>query len=222
MITRAPRAYRWIGLAAGISDRKSDGLLRTLALWNGADPILTERISGYRNDGNHGRCEEYYFSSIRRRTHLHASISTNSPQASSFFPTRIFRGRNEARQMQPEFELLDTGYSTIIATVMCSLNIQGRYRRHPDPNQSLQTAVPETGPSFGYCHDMFRNTWSLGNEATRRPEPAESRPAPIRHRTESQQPVEPLAACEDRRNCCSPRTSQCSTIIWSWESGRLT
>ena len=104
------RAYRWgeDGLA-GISDDKQR-LCFALALWNGKDPILKERLFGLTNsEGNHGEdVKEYYFYLDSTPTHSYMKYLYKYPQAA--FPyadlveTSRRRGRNEF-----EYELLDTG-----------------------------------------------------------------------------------------------------------------
>ena len=104
------RAYRWgeDGIA-GISDDKQH-LCFALALWNGKDPILKERLFGLTNsEGNHGEdVKEYYFYIDSTPTHSYMKYLYKYPQAA--FPyadlveTNGRRSRNEF-----EYELLDTG-----------------------------------------------------------------------------------------------------------------
>ncbi|HEX6984631.1 MAG TPA: glucosidase, partial [Planctomycetaceae bacterium] len=104
------RAYRWgeDGLA-GISDDKQR-LCFALALWNGKDPILKERLFGLTNsEGNHGEdVKEYYFYLDSTPTHSYMRYLYKYPQ-SAFPYSRLVeengrRGRNDF-----EYELLDTG-----------------------------------------------------------------------------------------------------------------
>ncbi|HZV54823.1 MAG TPA: hypothetical protein VFF82_07780 [Rhodocyclaceae bacterium] len=104
------RAYRWgeDGIA-GISD---DGqhLCFALALWNGADPILKERLFGLTgNEGNHGEdVKEYYFYLDNVPSHAYMKFLYKYPQRAYPYADLVAengrRGRNE-----PEYELLDTG-----------------------------------------------------------------------------------------------------------------
>ena len=104
------RAYRWgeDGLA-GISDDKQR-LCFALALWNGKDPILKERLFGLTNaEGNHGEdVKEYYFYLDSTPTHSYMKYLYKYPQAAypydDLVETNRRRGRNEF-----EYELLDTG-----------------------------------------------------------------------------------------------------------------
>ena len=104
------RAYRWgeDGLA-GISDDKQQ-LCFALALWNGRDPILKERLFGLTNsEGNHGEdVKEYYFYLDSTPTHSYMKYLYKYPQRE--FPYRDLvetNGRRSREEM--EYELLDTG-----------------------------------------------------------------------------------------------------------------
>src|SRR5512146_1795509 len=104
------RAYRWgeDGIA-GISDDQQQ-LCFALALWNGADPILKERLFGLTNsEGNHGEdVKEYYFYLDSTPTHSYMKYLYKYPQAA--YPYDELIGVNRQRNRNdPEFELLDTG-----------------------------------------------------------------------------------------------------------------
>ena len=104
------RAYRWgeDGLA-GISDDKQR-LCFALALWNGKDPILKERLFGLTNsEGNHGEdVKEYYFYLDSTPTHSYMKYLYKYPQARSPMPTLVETNRSRASS-EFEYELLDTG-----------------------------------------------------------------------------------------------------------------
>ncbi len=104
------KAYRWNedGIA-GISDRKQH-LCFALALWNGKDPILKERLYGVAgNQGNHGEdVKEYYFYLDNTPTHSYLKYLYKYPQAE--YPYKWLKEENLSRnKTQPEFELMDTG-----------------------------------------------------------------------------------------------------------------
>jgi len=104
------RAYRWgeDGLA-GISDDRQL-LCFALALWNGNDPILKERLFGLTNsEGNHGEdVKEYYFYVDSTPTHSYMKYLYKYPQAA--YPYANLIGVSGARNRQDfEYELLDTG-----------------------------------------------------------------------------------------------------------------
>src|SRR5216110_2791662 len=102
------RAYRWgeDGLA-GISDDKQQ-LCFSVALWNGRDPILKERLFGLTNsEGNHGEdVKEYYFYLDSTPTHSYMKCLYKYPQAAYPYDQLIQGGRARS---EPEMELLDTG-----------------------------------------------------------------------------------------------------------------
>ncbi len=104
------RAYRWgeDGLA-GISDDHQI-LCFALALWNGKDPILKERLFGLTNSqGNHGEdVKEYYFYLDSTPTHSYMKYLYKYPQAAYPYADLIETNRQRGRQA-PEYELLDTG-----------------------------------------------------------------------------------------------------------------
>ena len=104
------RAYRWgedgIG---GFGDDQLRWCL-ALALWNGRDPILKERLFGLTNcQGNHGEdVKELYYYSDGLPTHAYMRMLYKYPQAA--FPYDGWSRRTAAAaRAEPEFELLDTG-----------------------------------------------------------------------------------------------------------------
>src|ERR1700755_686638 len=104
------RAYRWgeDGIA-GISDERQR-LCLALALWNGADPILKERMFGLTNgEGNHGEdVKEYWFHLDSTPTHSYLKALYKSPQRA--FPYGDLVATNRGRNRRDfEYELLDTG-----------------------------------------------------------------------------------------------------------------
>ena len=104
------RAYRWgeDGLA-GISDDKQR-LCFALALWNGKDPILKERLFGLTNsEGNHGEdVKEYYFYLDSTPTHSYMKYLYKYPQAAYPYADLVETNRRRTRN-EMEYELLDTG-----------------------------------------------------------------------------------------------------------------
>src|SRR5947199_302773 len=104
------RAYRWNedGLG-GFCDRRQS-ICFAIALWNGRDPILKERLFGLTNEeGNHGEdVKEYYFYIDNTPTHSYMKFLYKYPQAP--FPYVALRDGNARRtRLNPELELLDTG-----------------------------------------------------------------------------------------------------------------
>ena len=104
------RAYRWgeDGMA-GISDDRQQ-LCFALALWNGRDPILKERMFGLTNsEGNHGEdVKEYYFYLDSTPTHSYMKYLYKYPQAEYPYRDLVETNRRRSRE-ELEYELLDTG-----------------------------------------------------------------------------------------------------------------
>src|SRR5271170_8502876 len=104
------RAYRWgedgIG---GISDRHQM-ICFALALWNGRDPILKERLFGLTgNQGNHGEdVKEYYFYLDSTPSHSYMRMLYKYPHAAFPYDHLLEENRRRTRK-DPEFELIDTG-----------------------------------------------------------------------------------------------------------------
>lgn len=104
------RAYRWNedGLA-GLCDRHQR-ICFALALWNGRDPILKERLFGLTgNEGNHGEdVKEYYFYLDSTPTHSYMKFLYKYPHAAFPYAQLVDENRRRGRS-EPEFELVDTG-----------------------------------------------------------------------------------------------------------------
>jgi hypothetical protein len=104
------RAYRWgeDGLA-GISD-DHQRLCFAIALWNGKDPILKERLFGLANsEGNHGEdVKEYYFYLDNTPTHAYMKYLYKYPQSAFPYYDLVQTNRNRSKD-EMEYELLDTG-----------------------------------------------------------------------------------------------------------------
>ena len=104
------RAYRWgeDGLG-GICDRHQF-ICFALALWNGKDPILKERLFGLTgNEGNHGEdVKEYYYYLDSTPTHSYMKALYKYPQAEFPYARLAEESRRRGRR-EPEFELCDAG-----------------------------------------------------------------------------------------------------------------
>src|SRR5256712_469083 len=104
------RAYRWgeDGIL-GICDREGR-LCFALALWNGHDPILKERLFGLTNsEGNHGEdVKECYFYLDSTPTHSYMKALYKYPQAENPYAPLVEENRRRGKG-DPELELLDTG-----------------------------------------------------------------------------------------------------------------
>jgi hypothetical protein len=159
------RAYRWgeDGIA-GICDQRQR-LCLALALWNGTDPILKERMFGLTNsEGNHGEdVKEYWFYLDSTPTHSYLKCQYKYPQRA--FPYMDLLATNARRGKQDlEYELLDTGifdddrYFDVVVEYA---------KAAPDDILMLVTAH-NRGPEAATLHLLptlwFRNTWSWGDE----------------------------------------------------------
>ena len=162
------RAYRWgedgIG---GISDRHQM-MCFGLALWNGRDPILKERLFGLTgNQGNHGEdVKECYFYLDSTPTHSYMRMLYKYPQAE--FPYQRLVAENARRgRGQPEFELLDTG----IFSDGRYFDVFVEYAKADAEDILIRITAFNRGPEAAPLHMLpqfwFRNTWSWGKDLRR-------------------------------------------------------
>ena len=161
------RAYRWgeDGLA-GISDDQQL-LCFALALWNGKDPIIKERLFGLTNsEGNHGEdVKEYYFYLDSTPTHSCMKYLYKYPQAA--FPYDQLVSRNRRSRHEQEFELLDTG----VFDKDRYFDIFVEYAKGSAEDILIQITVHNRGPEAAMIHLLptlwFRNEWSWGQNVDR-------------------------------------------------------
>ena len=164
------KAYRWGEDGLGGFSDEQQFLCVGLALWNGKDPILKERLFGLTNEqGNHGEdVKELYFHLDGNPTHSYMRMLYKYPL--SAFPYEQLIAENAARgKGDPEFELMDTGlfdqdnYADVFI----------EYAKHDEDdilvrytvfNRSAETADIDVIPQL-----WFRNTWCYG-ETTIMPE----------------------------------------------------
>ncbi len=155
------RAYRWgeDGIA-GLSDDKQR-LCFALALWNGKDPILKERMFGLTNsEGNHGEdVKEYYFYLDSTPTHSYMKYLYKYPQAAYPYGDLIETNRRRGRG-DMEYELLDTG----IFDADRYFDVFIEYAKQGPSDLLIQVSVCNRGPDAATLHVLpslwFRNTWS--------------------------------------------------------------
>ncbi|MBD1833365.1 glucosidase [Cyanobacteria bacterium FACHB-472] len=163
------RAYRWgeDGIA-GISDNHQR-LCFAIALWNGEDPILKERIFGLTGkEGNHGEdVKEYYFYLDNTPTHSYMKCLYKYPHQA--FPYSQLVEENKCRGYQDrEFELLDTG----VFAENRYFDIFVEYAKADSEDILIQISVVNRGKEAKSLHLLptlwFRNTWSW-NQADEKP-----------------------------------------------------
>ncbi|MBG1239687.1 MGH1-like glycoside hydrolase domain-containing protein [Nostoc sp. NZL] len=155
------RAYRWgeDGIA-GISDNHQR-LCFAIALWNGNDAILKERLFGLTgNEGNHGEdAKEYYFYLDNTPTHSYMKYLYKYPQGAFPYTQLVEENRRRGRQ-SPEFELIDTG----IFDQDRYFDVFVEYAKASPEDILIQISVINRGPEAKTLHLLptlwFRNTWS--------------------------------------------------------------
>lgn len=155
------RAYRWgeDGLAGLCDDAQY--LCFALALWNGRDSILKERLFGLSNsEGNHGEdVKEYYFYLDSTPTHSYMKYLYKYPQ--NEFPYEDLLTTNRRRSAaEPEYELLDTG----IFDRDRYFDVFVEYAKAVPDNILIKITVLNRGEEAAGLHLLptlwFRNTWS--------------------------------------------------------------
>jgi hypothetical protein len=157
------RAYRWgeDGLL-GLSDREGR-LCFALALWNGRDPILKERLFGLSGEeGNHGEdVKEAYFYVDATPTHSYLRGLYKYPQAE--FPYARLVDENRRRgKLAGEFELADAG----VFDESRYFDVTVEYAKASPDDVLVRISVANRGPEAATLHVLpqlwFRNTWSWG------------------------------------------------------------
>src|SRR5215831_18999408 len=155
------RAYRWgeDGLA-GISDVEQR-LCLALALWNGKDPILKERLFGLSNaQGNHGEdVKEFYYYLDATPSHSYLKMLYKYPQGE--YPYTLLVQENAKRSRQDnEYELIDTG----IFKANHYWDVFVEYFKTAPDDILVQVSIYNRGPEAATIHVLpqlwFRNTWS--------------------------------------------------------------
>jgi hypothetical protein len=162
------RAYHWgeDGLA-GFSDDKQR-LCFALALWNGKDPILKERLFGLTNsEGNHGEdVKEYYFYLDSTPTHSYLKYLYKYPHRAYPYDEIVKKGAARGRQ-EMEYELLDTG----VFDDNRYFDVCVEYAKASPEDILIQITVTNRGPAPALLHLLptiwFRNTWFSGGNAER-------------------------------------------------------
>ncbi len=161
------RAYRWgeDGIA-GLSDNRQR-LCFSLALWNGHDPILKERLFGLTNaEGNHGEdVKELYYYLDATPTQSYLKMLYKYPQRE--FPYAQLVAENHRRgKNEMEFELLDTG----LFDDDRYFDVFVEYAKAGPEDILAQVTVHNRGPDEAKIHLLpqlwFRNTWSWKKDAT--------------------------------------------------------
>src|SRR3954452_19150066 len=155
------RAYRWgedgIG---GLSDDQQR-LCFALALWNGRDPILKERLFGLTgSEGNHGEdVKEYYFYLDATPTGSYLKMLYKYPQAAFPYGDLVETNRSRGKD-EPEYELVDTG----IFAKDRYFDVVVEYAKAGPDDILIRVSATNRGPEAAELHLLptlwFRNTWS--------------------------------------------------------------
>jgi hypothetical protein len=166
------RAYRWgeDGIA-GISDDQQR-LCFALALWNGKDPILKERLFGLTNsEGNHGEdVKEYYFYLDSTPTHSYMKYLYKYPQAAYPYDDLVRTNKQRTRN-EMEYELLDTG----VFKDDRYFDVFVEYAKAGPEDILVKITAHNRGPDAAELHLLptlwFRNDWATWiAESNRAPE----------------------------------------------------
>jgi hypothetical protein len=155
------RAYQWgeDGLA-GISDDRQV-LCFCLALWNGNDPILKERMFGLTNsEGNHGEdVKEYYYYLDSTPTHSYMKYLYKYPQKAYPYDNLVKTNRRRSRS-EKEYELIDTG----IFDEDRYFDVFVEYAKAGPEDMLAKISVYNRSSTTASIHLLptlwFRNTWS--------------------------------------------------------------
>jgi hypothetical protein len=157
------RAYRWgeDGLL-GICDRQGR-LCFAIALWNGRDPILKERLFGLTgNEGNHGEdVKECYFYLDSTPTHSYMKALYKYPQRPFPYEQLVTENRQRSKR-DPEFEITDTD----AFADNCYFDVFVEYAKGSPNDVLIRISISNRGPDRARLHVLptlwFRNAWSWG------------------------------------------------------------
>ncbi|HMC12217.1 MAG TPA: glucosidase, partial [Pirellulaceae bacterium] len=154
---------------AGISDNEQR-LCFAVALWNGKDPILKERLFGLTGpEGNHGEdVKELYYYLDATPTHSYLKMLYKYPQR--VFPySRLIEESSRRNREQPEFELLDTG----IFDDDRYFDVFVEYAKASPSDILMRVTAHNRGPDYAPLHLLpqlwFRNRWSWRPSAAKMP-----------------------------------------------------
>jgi hypothetical protein len=162
------RAYHWgeDGLAGFSDDHQR--LCFCLALWNGRDPIIKERLFGLTNaEGNHGEdVKEYYFYLDSTPTHSYMKYLYKYPQAEYPYNDLVRTNRQQSRA-DMEYELLDTR----VFDEDRYFDVFVEYAKASPEDILIRITATNRGPQAAALHILptlwFRNTWSWSAGAGR-------------------------------------------------------
>ncbi|REJ75400.1 MAG: glucosidase [Acidobacteria bacterium] len=162
------KTYRWNedGIA-GISDRRQK-LCFSVAMWNGKDPVLKERLFGVSGpEGNHGEdVKEYYYHLDSTPTHSYLKFLYKYPQAEFPYKDLLERNRQRGRDDE-EYELIDTG----LFDDNRYFDVLVEYAKAGTHDICIRITVTNRGPEEAQIDLLptlwFRNTWSWSGDSVK-------------------------------------------------------
>jgi hypothetical protein len=163
------RAYRWgeDGIA-GFSDEHQLWCL-SLAVWNGRDTILKERMFGLTNDeGNHGEdVKELWWYLDGTPTHSYMRMLYKYPQAAFPYADLVAENGRRKGQNRPEYEIIDTG----VFNDGRYFDVNVEYAKAGPRDILMRISVKNHGPEAAALHVLpqlcARNTWSWDGHANK-------------------------------------------------------
>ncbi|KAB0678491.1 MGH1-like glycoside hydrolase domain-containing protein [Aureimonas leprariae] len=163
------RAYRWgeDGIAGFCDDTQRWCL--SLALWNGADPILKERMFGLSNpEGNHGEdVKELWWYLDGTPTHSYGRMLYRYPHAAFPYDDLVAENRRRKGRDLPEYELIDTG----VLDANRYFDVEVEYAKAGPDDVLMRVAATNRGGEAAPLHILpqlaARNTWSWTEGAER-------------------------------------------------------
>src|ERR1700752_2104538 len=162
-------AYRLGEGGIGVIRDDQQRLCLSLAMWNGKDPILKERIFGLTNsEGNHGEdAKELYYYLDATPTHSYLKMLYKYPQREFPYADLVQENRRRGKQ-DPEYELIDTG----VFDDDRYFDLFVEYAKAGPDDILIQITVANRGREAAIIHLLpqlwFRNIWSWGDQ---RPKP---------------------------------------------------
>ncbi|MGB7988813.1 MAG: glucosidase [Candidatus Methylophosphatis roskildensis] len=162
------RAYRWNEDGIGGICDEQQRLCFSLALWNGRDPILKERMFGLTgNQGNHGEdAKEYWFYLDATPSHAWMRYLYKYPQAAYPYGRLVEENARRSRH-EPPYSLLDTG----VFDQDGYWDVELRYAKASPTEMHVRVIATNHGSQTATLHLLpqlwFRNTWSWGHDSSK-------------------------------------------------------
>ncbi|MFN8373177.1 MAG: glucosidase [Anaerolineae bacterium] len=164
------RAYRWNEDGIGGFCNRFQNICMAVALWNGRDPILKERLFGLTGpEGNHGEdVKEYYYYLDATPTHSYMKMLYKYPQVEYPYAQLIEEGRRRGKD-DPEFELIDALHEAFEQNRYFDVFIE--YAKADQEKVLCRISVVNRANEAAALHILphlwFRNTWSWGHNTER-------------------------------------------------------